>query len=417
MSDLILSFPSAAAGGVQWQTLIRKYNERHSASLGAAPFGHSSALSAATALLWEELRLVDSEDTDNPVVAVEDHMALTAKPGAPATWPSMYKSLCEIVNEHGTQEEISGDDSSRAILVSQLKPHLLRHWHSAFDECSFSYLTEEGTPVRVKKMKHLLQALPRWREQRVASKAGVKAKTSQLDIALEPVLELVPSKKHNDLLLRCVQFRPAAAPMYRPSLLECHQENAQDQSPPQSTSSECDDVESITDSSSSAPAELKQEIAMLRAENARLRGKKCVLEHQCQDDVLRKALFDAEQMADVFDNPSEPPPCAYWGNPVSPSGSTAVPSDFGFSSGCATPRSAASGSHPNSGAATPTAFAMAGQVPQVCTMIPMWFAMGDRAGIPCGVVQQARSIFECHKNLPSQLLHPVMSCPGDVRMC
>jgi len=416
LSDLILCFPSAAAGGVQWQTLIRKYNERHSASLSAAPFGHSSALSAATALLWDVLRVVDSEDTDNPIVGVGHDTAMTARPGAPAAWPSLYQSLCEIVNEHGAQEESDGDKNVRALLVSQLKPHLQRQWHCNFDECSMSYLTEEGTPVRVKKMKHLLQALPRWRDQRVAWKASAHAGKSPLDAALEAQLELVPSKKHNDLLLRCVQPRAATPALYRPGLWESqHQsDHAQDASP--KSASDVEDFESSTDSSS-VSTDLMHQIAMLRAENASLRGKNSFLEHRSQDAVLQKALFEAECMTDLFDNPSEPPPCGYWGNAVSPHGSTAAPSDFGFSSGCDTPRSAGSGSHCHSGVATSALFAMAAPVAQVCTMVPVWFAMGDRAGIPSGVVQQARAIFECHKALPSQLLHPLMSCPGDVRMC
>merc|ERR1712046_265080 len=178
---------------------------------------------------------------------------------------------------------------------------------------------------RVKKMKHLLQALPRWREQRVAWKATVQAARSPLDAALEVEFELVPSKKHNDLLLRCV---------YKASLQECHFQPVHDVSV---ESIDYQDLESISDSSrESALAE--QEIAMLRAENESLRNKNFFLEqqsqHQSQEEVLRKALCDAELMVDLLDDPSEPPPSQYWGNMCSPSGSTGVPSDFGFSSGC-----------------------------------------------------------------------------------
>jgi len=414
MVDLMMCFPAVAAGGVQWQTLIRKYNERHSASLCNAPFGHSSALSAATALLWDVLRIVDSEDIDNPIVAIEDDVAMTAKPGAPATWPSLYNSLCEVVNEHGLEEKSSAGDNVRTLLVSQLKPHLQRHWHCSFDESSMSYLTEEGTPVRLKKMKHLLQALPRWHEQRVAWKASTQAGKSSLDAALAPQLELVPSKKHNDLLLRCVQPKAAAVAACGPDLWQSQFENAQATSP-KSKWSDMEDNDSVPESSNGS-IDLMHEIAMLRAENDRLRGKNVFLQHQSQEEVLRKALADVELMPDLFDDPSEPPPFEYWGNGSSPNGSTTVPSEFGFGSGCTTPHSLGSTSDSNSGTATPTPFAMAPPDGQVFTMIPMWFAMGDRAGIPSGVVQQARAIFECHKSLPSQLLHPVMCCPGEVRM-
>merc|ERR550532_464658 len=80
LSDLLQSFPAAAAGGVQWQTLARKYEERHSSRLDIAALGHSSALAAATALLWDVLRLVEREDADNPVVALDDTLALDPRP-------------------------------------------------------------------------------------------------------------------------------------------------------------------------------------------------------------------------------------------------------------------------------------------------------------------------------------------------
>lgn len=390
MSDLILCFPSAVTGGVQWETLVRKYNERHSARLDTVAFGYCSPLSTATALLWDVLRLVDVEDTDNPVVAVEDGVALTAKPNACATWPSLYQALCNIAIEHGAQEEAYGDKTVNTILVSQLKPLLQRHWHSNFDEGSLSYFTDEGTPVRVKKMKHLLQALLRWREDRIAWKIGANAGASPLDAALELELEIVPSKKHNDLLLRCVQPRTVTATVYAPSAWEWQHQPVHNMSQT-STWSDVEDAQSFTDSSI-ASDDLLDEIATLRAENARMRGK------QSQDERLQKALFEAELMADCLDNPSEPPPFEYWGNNVtSPSCSTTASSDTGFGSDCATPRSVGSGS----GSATPTAFVMASQGAQVCTMLPMWFAMGDRVGIPHGVVQQACAIYECHTSLPS----------------
>jgi len=412
LSDLLSCFPSAAAGGVQWQTLIRKYNERHSSSLHIAPFGHTSGLSAACALLFDVVRLVDGEDTDNPVLAIEDGLAMTAQPGAPATWPSLYQSLCMIVNEYGTQQEANGDGKVCSLLVSQLKPLLQRHWHNSFDEANLGYLTEEGTTVKVKKMKHLLQALPRWREERVAWRTSAQV-YQPLDAVLEPQLELVPSKMHNDLFLRCVQPVTATPLVQEQCLWESHQQESQHLIP-KSSLKDREDVQSMADSAG-ASAELELELAALRAENARLRGTNFFLQRQSQDDVLRKALFEAEAMVGL-DDPSEPPHCEYQGNMVSPSGSTAASSDFGFRSGCATPFSVGSGSHSNSGAATPTSYAVTGQVGQMVTMVPMFFAMGDHLGIPSGVVEQARAIFECNKTLPSQAGW-AMSCPGEVRMC
>merc|ERR1719359_1936304 len=82
LTDVLHCFPAAASSGIQWETLRRKYNERYSSNLDIASLGHSSALAAVSALLFDVLRVVDSEDTDNPVVAIEDSAALTATPGA-----------------------------------------------------------------------------------------------------------------------------------------------------------------------------------------------------------------------------------------------------------------------------------------------------------------------------------------------
>jgi len=297
--------------------------------------------------------------------------------------------------------------------VSQLKPLLQRCWHNNFDEASLTYLTEEGTTVKVKKMKHLLQALMRWREERASWKAAVQVGQNPLDTALEPKLELVPSKQHNDLLLRCVQTQTSAPCVHGACLQEGQHQIVKSACAP----SECgDETQSSPESWESLddPVEMMQEIAMLRSENERLRQQNCILEKQSQDEVLRKALLEADWMADAMDDPSEPPPFQYWSKALSPASSTGVPSDFGFDSGCMTPMSTLSSSNSVSGTATPR---VQGGMAPICTMVPMWVAIGDRCGIPSGVVQQARAIFEAHKELPSQLLRPAMSCPGEVRVC
>jgi hypothetical protein len=410
LSDLLLSFPSAAAGGVQWQTLVRKYNERYQANLNIAALGYESPLTAATTLLWDVVRFVDTQDTDNPVIGIEDRVALTPTANAPATWPSLYQVLVDIVHQNGMNDEGNADDKVSSILVSQLKPLLQRSWHNSFDEASLNYLTEEGTAVKVKKMKHLLQALLRWREERAAWKAAVQVAQNPLDTALEPKLELVPSKQHNDLLLRCVQTKPSAPRVFDACLQQSQHQMANNMCP----FSDCNDDAQSFMQDLSHPVDMIQEIEMLRSENERLRQQNCILEKQSLDEVMRKALVEADSMADTWDDPSEPPPFQYWSKAFSPASSTGVPSDFGFSSGCMTPMSARSSSEPQSGTATPTVH---GQMGPICTMVPMWVAIGDRCGIPRGVVQQACAIFEAHKELPSQLLRPAMSCPGEVRLC
>jgi len=388
LSDLILCFPSAAAGGVQWQTLVSKYNERHSTSLDIAVLGHSTALAAATALLWDTIRIVDGKDHHNPVVAVEDGEAMTAKPDASATWPSLYKSLCEIVSEHGSKADtVLGDEITHSILVSKLKGLLQRHWHDGFDEGSLSYITDQGKFVRVKKMKHLLQALMQWREQRAACH-----RHTDLDEALKFRLEVVPSKKHNDLLLRCVL--PSRCPS-----------TASDSVP--------SDCQSVASESTAASTDLMAQLAILRAENASLRSKNSFLEQQTQHEVLQKEGTclpirpRSPERKDVWDDPSEPPPFEYRGSLTTPSASTAVPSSF-FNSGDVTPLTLASGSHGHSASATPamTTWIWDGQNGQICSMVPMFYVMGDRGlhNIPSGVVQQTVSMWETkesNKPLPS----------------
>lgn len=416
MSDLLLCFPAAAAGGVEWKTLVSKYNERHSTNLDIAALGHSSALVAATAFLWDDLRMVDGRDQTNPVVAIDDAAAMTAEPNAAATWPSLYKSLCEIVSEHGPiEEEVSGDEVARAILVSQLKPLLQRHWHKVFDESSLSYITDQGKFVRVKKMKHLLQALMQWREQRVAC-----GRHTEVDEALKLHLEVVPSKKHNDLLLRCVQ------PSSRPSTASDSQSDASRATPTDCQSAASESTTSATTRGSADSIHIMDELAFLRAENDRLRNKNCILEQAQhgagQNEPVVIAQHDAGQKEsmcipvrprspsplpkNVWDDPSEPPPFEYRGSIGTPSTSTAVPSSF--NSGDVTPLTRASGSHADSASATPsmTTWVWDGQNGHLCSMVPMFYVMGDRGlhDVPNGVVHQAVSMWETKetsKELPS----------------
>merc|ERR1719331_3085922 len=114
-------------GGVQWQTLARKYEERHAVRLELASLGHTSPLAAATTLLWDVLRLVDADDTDNPVVAVEDAVVLMPRSRALGTWPSLYQTLRKIVLSHGSPEtntDAKGGELSKGLALSQLKPLL-----------------------------------------------------------------------------------------------------------------------------------------------------------------------------------------------------------------------------------------------------------------------------------------------------
>lgn len=401
LTDLLQSFPAAAAGGVQWRTLVRKYEERHSLCLDLKALGYDSPLSAATALLWEVLRLVDSEDTDNPVVAVEDPVALTPKPGCVASWPSLYKVLCSTIQEYGITQE---DNGERGILVSQLKQLIQRHWHSTFDESSFNYFTEEGSVVKIKKMKHLLTALLRWRSQHIEwAETAKRGRGSDVDNAIELELQLVPSKRHNDLILRIgrpclsdLKTGVVASLPCRGMLWSETTDNEFERAPssPKSTAP------------SSASAAMQEEMAALRAENDALRRKNCSLESYGRGSFQQAWAFGTQVIEqqlqlpmvdfpdDLLDSPFEPPPqvcSSFWGS-ISSTSTAAHGSCFGGS----TPLSGSSCSQ--SGTATPVPFAAG----QAVAMVPMgWFAMGDRTQIPSGVVHNACAMFERHTAIPN----------------
>ncbi|CAK0822341.1 unnamed protein product [Prorocentrum cordatum] len=205
LCNLLMSFPEAAIAGVEWQALARKYKERHAQQLDLHALGHSSALAAASTLLWDVLRIANSDDTDNPIVALEDHVALTAQPGLLGCWPSLYKALCEVSLEHGAAENGA---AARGLLMSQLKPLLEKQWHTSFEENGLGYLTAKGSFVKLKKMKHLVQAVISWRGQRVAWRLEDARAQTAIDEALAPSLELVASTRHNDLVLRCTPAGP-----------------------------------------------------------------------------------------------------------------------------------------------------------------------------------------------------------------
>jgi len=426
MSDLLQRFPAAAMGGVEWETLARKYEDQYAVALDITSLGYESALVAASTLLFDVVRIVDSSDPSNPVVAVEDGIAMTASPAAVASWPSLYQALCEIAQEHGSLDKAEAEQT-HVILVSQLKPLLQRCWHNNFDECSLGYITEEGNQVKLKKMKHLLQALLRWRAQRASWTAEATVQSS-IDEALQKRLELVPAKSHNDLVLRCVlpsqtvssivqqpaesssskqhrrssndsnttadddilSMRSLATNRTRWSDVEDDFENAWPAGFARTASASDADEIASTITRSSMTSELEQELATLRAENARLRCKNAALEE-------RQPFPDMPD--DLFDNPFEPPPemhSKYWGTFASPMAATL--SDFSsFSSSCGSMASSVVAS----GATTPMGIAPGGTA---CAFVPTWFAMGERGNIPAGMVQQAKAIFERNASIPNFFL-------------
>mmetsp|Transcript_1938 Transcript_1938/g.3553 ORF Transcript_1938/g.3553 Transcript_1938/m.3553 type:complete len:448 (-) Transcript_1938:19-1362(-) len=420
LCDLLQMFPAAAVGGVQWRTLASTYAQRFSCEVDLLDLGYSSALAAATALLWDVLRVVQSDDTDNPIVALEDAVALVPRPGYLASWPSLYKALCEIVTGHGTHgkcvREDGSEELSHEVLFSQLRPLLQKHWHSCFDEGRLCYMTDEGTCVTLKKMKHLLQAVLRWREQHVAWQTATNFKVSSVADVLRPRLELTPSKRHNDLLLRYVQ--PRAVVQIPPALWtedEVKPAEAPECAEPDLTRSpsKCSGSSSHEGSGDNInSSNIAQQLASLKAENALLRDQNALLQH-AGNAMLCAELFGTPsgqdfvvEETDIFDNPFEPPPQVWHRALMDMDGkssltSTGTPNSLNFGSGIMTPVSQTLGSHAESGRATPSQQQQQQQpqaAGQMCALIPVWFPMSDRLQIPHGVVQQTCAFFEREGN-------------------
>ena len=233
--------------------------------------------------MWDVLRVVDREDPDNPVRGIGDGVAPTAQPGLLACWPSLYEALYKVVLENGVPEaDLAGDsEPARRLLLANLQPLLENAWHSNFDETILGYRNEDGTFLKLKKMKHLLNAVLRWRDEFVAGRQSHRERRTALDEVLSPALDLVPSTRHNDLVLRCSKS-PLATPVVRP----------------------------IVKSNKKQTNALKLELERLRSENAALRGKNDSSEVNAQADepLMLASLQTPHLPADIFDDPCEPSP-------------------------------------------------------------------------------------------------------------
>jgi len=391
--------------------------------LDFAALGHSTALAACSALLWDVARFLNTEDVDNPVMAIEDAVAMTPQPGMLATWPSLYKCLCEVAQGHGTPEaQVTKEvvPAARSLLLSQLKPLLRTNWHASFNECGLYYLSEQGSTVKLKKMKHLVQAVIRWRKQHHdASKAF--RRSGEVDAALAPGLELVPSEKHNDLLLRLLPpavenvpvaslsaavstavnpkipaMEPAAPAELSIPLPRAARRSWADYSEvAESELGCCSPSESSWSASGTASArqnhqhsssseDLKRELASLPAENPALRNTSKLLQQSVEGEagIFRKLFctptkFPLSSEPEIFDDPFEPPPQSL--------------SQGRLASSCCSTTS-------GSGSLTPFYMASGTATPAptqgTCALVPLWFPMGDRVKIPSGIVQQAKTLFE-----------------------
>jgi len=351
--------------------------------------GHDSPLSAVSALIWDVLRVVDKGDSDNPILGIEDGVALSPQPGFLSCWPSLYKVLCEVVLENGMPEmgATTGGEPASCLLLSNLRPLLESSWHANFDETTLGFRNEDGTLVKLKKLKHLLTAVLRWRDQRVAWQKTIGARRSAIDDILAPVLDLVPSTKHNDLVLRYSTGAFASA------------------SPSTSTLAKARVPERKEEQTVRKSSSLKSELERLRAENEALREK---------NDSLQMMAAPVPQLHDIFDDPYEPPPeVCRWGSATSSTFSRTSSADMESvgsridfracsQTGSISSWQSSCASANVSGVATPT---HSGHMEQRCAFVPVWVPFNhvmqstsacfvDVSVIPSGIVQTARQHFE-----------------------
>jgi len=310
------------------------------------------------------------------------------------------------VLNHGTPEVPTSNLSVCSLSLSQLRPLLERYWQANFDESSLSFRNEEGSLVRMKKMKHLLQQLLRWREQRRAWQQTKGLPPTAVDKALDPKLELVPCKKQHDLMLCFSALEEPAincAPR-APSLSEQHEHT----------------IVIPEGEQAAGVGNLRSEVEQLRVENQELRAKNLQLRESGSPAAPKGSSPTAVAAvppgklvglrADIFDDPFEPPPEMHpWmtREPSSDFSSTDVGSEVHYSATSTTLNAAGlSGWHSQcgstnaSGAITPVCHPPVAQTS--CTFLPMWYPFMQSAStcfvdvsvIPRGIVQSAREQFE-----------------------
>eukprot|EP00927_Polykrikos_kofoidii_P066329 TRINITY_DN61955_c0_g1_i1.p1 TRINITY_DN61955_c0_g1~~TRINITY_DN61955_c0_g1_i1.p1 ORF type:complete len:678 (-),score=111.23 TRINITY_DN61955_c0_g1_i1:15-2048(-) len=244
LRDLVLRFPCAALDGVRWTVLCKVLRERFPVDLAVLQPSPSAEL-----LSWiEEVAEPELDSSGELRLWLRDSVALTqGTDGQLACWPLLVRRLAEIVHSHGSLQiatafeagsggdeviaasigaagtDATGDKPVKAaakdchevtcVLLSQIKPLLTQHWDASFDERAIGYFSEAGNHVNVKKLKHLLAELLKWRLRRRAM-AKSSGQVTLVDHAIQMPLALAFSRKHNDMLLCCP--RGASLPLFVP---------------------------------------------------------------------------------------------------------------------------------------------------------------------------------------------------------
>lgn len=213
LRDLLFRFPCSVLEGVRWSCLGRAHRERFG-SQGLPSFGSRGAAALRVTLAdCAEFQTVTGGGAGEGLVRLLDSAALSPPPAETppmACWPLLAKGLGDIVQFHGWahnagelsgQAGFAGCTEVLVVLLSQLKPLLRKHWDPSFEERGVGYYADNGNYVNVKKMKHLITSVLKWRSDRL--NFGL---SSSVDLALGLPLALVASAQHNDMLLCCPRW-------------------------------------------------------------------------------------------------------------------------------------------------------------------------------------------------------------------
>jgi len=227
LRDVLLRFPCSTLEGVRSTALWRACCERFPA--GASRQQPSSE--ELTAWLGDLAELQeDRRDIGDGSWHLKASAALTrGTEGQLACWPLFLQCLGEIVRMHGSPQhahalEVPHEEGASeemvseplasvvGVLLSQLRPLLRRHWDASFDEKAAAFYSENGMFVSIKKMKHLVAEVLKWRTRRRMLQKS-KGTWDAVDTALEAPIFLAVSQRHNDMVLCCpVTPVPLAVP-------------------------------------------------------------------------------------------------------------------------------------------------------------------------------------------------------------
>mmetsp|Transcript_22760 Transcript_22760/g.51945 ORF Transcript_22760/g.51945 Transcript_22760/m.51945 type:complete len:655 (+) Transcript_22760:66-2030(+) len=265
LRDVLLRFPCATLEGVRSTALWRACCERFPAGASKQP----PLLEELSTWLGDLAELQQDIDNGDGYWHLKASAALTPGiEGQLACWPLFLQCLGDIVRMHGSPQhahalEVPHEEGASeemvsqplanvvGVLLSQLRPLLRRHWDASFDEKAAAFYSETGTFVTMKKMKHLVAEVLKWRTRRkVLQKA--QGTWDAVDAALEAPIFLAVSQRHNDMVLCCpvtplqLAVPSEQIPRAAQGRLEC--EAAQGQCDVKRPDSTVDDTESLDSS-------------------------------------------------------------------------------------------------------------------------------------------------------------------------